>query len=185
MLKDVVYPGVVFNQSYKIDEEGNVYSPYRGWKKLSPAKIKKGYLRVNLRTTTGSHFFMLHRLVLCAFCPVENSLCLQVNHIDGVKTNNRLSNLEWCTQKENMEHSVKMGLRSHMPHGEHASCNILTEKQVIEICEMLVSPTRESYAKIGAKYGVSKYAIHDIKRKKSWPWLTKNYNFEEGSTTSA
>lgn len=185
MLKDVVYPEVTFNQEYKVDEKGNVYSPYRGWRKLSPAKIKKGYLRVNLRTTAGSRLFMVHRLVLYTFHPVENSLQLQVNHIDGVKTNNQLSNLEWCTQEQNMAHSVKAGLRDHMPHGEQASCNVLTEKQVMEICETLMSPTRESYAKIGAKYGVSKYAIHDIKRKKSWPWLTENYNFEEGSTTSA
>lgn len=77
-----------------------------------------------------------------------------------------------------MAHSSKIGLRDNMPKGEEASCNILTEEQVLEICEELMNPNRESYTKIGERYGVSKYAIHDIKRKKSWSWLTKDYNFE-------
>ena len=77
-----------------------------------------------------------------------------------------------------MAHSFKVSLRDNMPKGEEASCNILTEEQVLKTCEELMNPNRESYTKIGERYGVSKYAIHDIKRKKSWSWLTKDYNFE-------
>ena len=77
-----------------------------------------------------------------------------------------------------MAHSSKIGLRDNVPKGEEASCNILTEEQVLEICEELMNPNRESYTKTGERYGVSKYAIHDIKRKKGWSWLTKDYNFE-------
>lgn len=178
MYKKVVYPGVEFNQDYQINEKGEVISPYRGWHKMTPHEIPKGYLRVNLRTSKGTKFFMIHRLVLEAFSPVENSLALQVNHKDGNKHNNALENLEWCTQAENMAHSSRIGLRDNMPKGENSSNNTLTEKQVLEICEELTNPNRESYSKIGARYGVSKHAIHDIKRKRSWSWLTKDYNFE-------
>lgn len=178
MLKTVVYPNIIFNQDYKINEKGEVFSPYRGWHQMQPQKINKGYLRVHLMTNNGGKFFMVHRLVLEAFAPTENSLKLQVNHIDGNKENNTLSNLEWCTQSENMAHSVKIGLRSNMPKGEESSSNILTKEQVIEICEELMNPDRPSYTQIGKKYGVSKYAIHDIKRKRSWSWLTKQYTFE-------
>ena len=178
MLKKVVYPGIVFNQDYKINERGDVFSPYRGWHTLKPYKIKKGYYRVHLMTSNGGKFFMIHRLVLEAFAPIENSLDKQVNHKDGDKSNNFLTNLEWCTQTENMEHSVRIGLRDNMPKGENASCNILTEDQVLQICEELQDPNRESYFKIGNRYGVSKHAIYDIKRKKSWSWLTKEYNFK-------
>ena len=66
-----------------------------------------------------------------------------------------------------MAHSSKIGLRDNMPKEEEASCNILTKEQVLETCEELMNPNRESYTKIGERYGVSKYAIHDIKRKKS------------------
>lgn len=178
MLKEVVYPGVQFNQRYLINEKGEVFSPYRGLHQLKQHKIQKGYLRVHLRTTDGSKFFMVHRLVLEAFYPIQNSLSLQVNHIDGNKENNNLDNLEWCTQSENMAHARKIGLRDNLAKGERAGCNVLTEEQVLEICNELLKPNRASLAKIGAKYGVSKYAIHDIKRKKSWEWLTKDYNFE-------
>lgn len=77
-----------------------------------------------------------------------------------------------------MAHSIKIGLRNNMPKGEKSSCNTLTEEQVLKICQELLDPNRESYAKIGQRYGVSKYAIHDIKRKRSWSWLTKDYIFE-------
>ena len=178
MFKEVVYPNVQFNQKYVVNEQGEVFSPYRGWHKLKTHKIKKGYLRVHLMTNQGGKFFMLHRIVLETFAPCPNSVKLQVNHIDGNKENNCLDNLEWCTQAENMAHSVIMGLRDNMPKGERVNGNVLTEKQVLEICQELLNPNRESYAKIGKKYGVTKYAIHDIKRKRSWSWLTKNYTFE-------
>lgn len=128
-------------------------------------------------TAEGRKFFMVHRLVLEAFSPCENSLDLQANHIDGNKENNFLSNLEWCNQSENMQHSLRIGLRDNLPHGEQSSCNILTEQQVLEICDILLNPNRESYSIIGERYGVSKHTIHDIKHKKSWKWLTGEYTF--------
>lgn len=121
---------------------------------------------------------MVHRLVLETFSPIDNSLNLQANHIDGNKESNSLSNLEWCTQAENMAHSFRIGLRLNMPHGEQASYNTFTEEQVLEICKELQNSNRDSYTKIGQRYGVTKHAVHDIKRKKSWFWLTKDYNFE-------
>lgn len=178
MFKTVVYPNIIFNQDYQINEQGEIYSPYRGWHKMKTHKIQKGYLRVHLMTSEGGKFFMVHRLMLEAFSPRKDSLKLQVNHIDGDKENNRFSNLEWCTQSENMAHAARIGLRDNLAKGEKAGCNTLTEEQVIEICEELMNPNRPSYTKIGEKYGVTKYTVHDIKKKKSWAWLTTDYHFE-------
>ena len=178
MFKTVVYPNVTFNQDYQINEKGEIYSPYRAWHQMKTHKIQKGYLRVHLMTTEGGKFFMVHRLVLEAFAPREDSLRLQVNHIDGDKENNQLVNLEWCTQSENMAHAARIGLRDNLAKGEDVGGNVLTEEQVLEICEELMNPNRPSYTQIGEKYGVSKYAIHDIKRKKSWSRVTTNYTFE-------
>lgn len=179
---EVKYPGLTFSQEYRIDKEGNVYSPYRGWH-LAAHQILKGsargsggYHRVSLSTPEGRKFLMVHRLMLESFNPIPNSAEMQVNHIDGNKDNNSLQNLEWCTRTENIQHSVRMHLRDNMPKGENASCVKLTEKQVLEICELLQSGTL-SLAAIGERYGVSKHAIFDIKRKRSWKWLTTDYDF--------
>ena len=68
---------------------------------LSPGKDRDGYLFVVL-TKNGEHKkYLVHRLVLMAFNPVDNIDNLQVNHIDEVKTNNHLSNLEWCNSLYN------------------------------------------------------------------------------------
>lgn len=48
---------------------------------------------------------------------------------------------------------------------------------MIEICERL-KEGKESLSTIGKDYGVTKHCIFDIKRKRSWGWLTENYNFE-------
>ena len=53
-----------------------------------------------------------HRIVLETFSPVKDMDQLQVNHINGIKTDNRLINLEWVTQSENMKHAFDNGLQT-------------------------------------------------------------------------
>lgn len=174
--KIITYPGFSFNQEYRIDEDGNVWSPYRGWHLVSKQLTPYGYLRVGLMAGNKRKFFMVHRLVMETFNPIKNSLELQVNHKDGNKTNNSLSNLEWCTRMENMAHAKENKLMNP-PKGEKVKGSILNEKQVLEICELLKSG-ENTLSQIGDKYGVTKYCIFDIKRKRSWAWLTKDYNFD-------
>lgn len=70
-----------------------------------------GYLVVNLRKNHTSKVATIHKLVADAFIP--NPLCLPtINHIDGNKHNNRVSNLEWVSYSENNQHALDNGLRS-------------------------------------------------------------------------
>lgn len=70
-----------------------------------------GYLNVCLTANKNQKWFLVHRLVAQAFLPnPENKPT--VNHIDGNKQNNSVSNLEWCTQKENIAHAWRTGLCS-------------------------------------------------------------------------
>lgn len=77
---------------------------------LKQRKNEKGYLCVDLINNDGKRVFCgVHRFVALAFIPNPDNKP-QVNHIDGDKTNNCISNLEWCTNSENQKHAYKLGL---------------------------------------------------------------------------
>lgn len=111
MLKDITYP-LVKQGLYMIDEYGNVYGKYFN-KYLKTRYNRDGYVTLNLKNSHGkSSNFFIHRLVLCTFCPRDDMMELQVNHIDGDKNNNCLDNLEWVTCYDNLKHARLTGLNS-------------------------------------------------------------------------
>lgn len=113
--KDVIgYEGL-----YQISNYGNIkslkkwirqYNKYINKEKLlKPCVNKIGYYVVVLYKNKNKRSHLLHRLIAEAFIPnPENKP--QINHIDGNKMNYNISNLEWCTQSENMIHAFKNGL---------------------------------------------------------------------------
>lgn len=93
------------NPNYMIDELGNVYSK-RFNKILTPKHNHDGYLRISLWKDNKNEFIGIHRLVAETF--IENPFNKPfVNHIDGNKQNNNVENLEWVTQKENIQHAYR------------------------------------------------------------------------------
>ena len=73
---------------------------------------KDGYYRVNYKTDDGKfNFDTVHRIVAKAFLENNDKNKTQVNHIDANRLNNKVSNLEWCTPKENVYHSYQYGNR--------------------------------------------------------------------------
>lgn len=110
-----------YESLYQVSNLGNVKSKTRktkfgrGWKiyneqLLKPQEDKDGYLRVSLSKENTKKRFFIHRLVMIAFTVNERNLPV-VNHIDGNKQNNKLTNLEWVTNSENDLHAFKTGLR--------------------------------------------------------------------------
>lgn len=98
---------------YSIDSDGNVYSEFHGNSRrlriMKPFLNNSGYYRIGLFDGNGKRrVHYVHRLVAETFIPNPSNLPT-VNHIDGNKLNNRVDNLEWCTQSENVKHSVRTG----------------------------------------------------------------------------
>jgi hypothetical protein len=96
---------------YTITDKGEVYSDITGLMKTRN-KGNTEYQIINFMRNNGKKkTYRLHRLVLMAFKPIANPEDMEVNHIDGNKKNNCLSNLEWCTSSENQIHAFKNGLQ--------------------------------------------------------------------------
>ena len=93
--------------NYEVSNMGRVGNRVMG-KVLRPGK-NKGYLQVKLRENGKKKSFRIHRLVATVFIPNPESKP-EVNHINGIKTDNRASNLEWCSSKENVNHAYRIGL---------------------------------------------------------------------------
>jgi hypothetical protein len=93
---------------YTIREDGEVRS--RFGRTIRHQVSKNGYVRVELWAGGKGKKHLLHRLLAEAFIPNPEGKP-QVNHIDGDKANNALSNLEWVTQSENQAHAYRMGLQ--------------------------------------------------------------------------
>lgn len=77
-----------------------------------------GYYKVGLYNGDGQKTVYVHRLVGVTFLPNPNNLP-EINHIDGNKLNNCVSNLEWCTRKENAKHSYNLGLQKSKRGGNN------------------------------------------------------------------
>lgn len=93
---------------YSVSDLGNIKSEYTG-KVLKPSVDRFGYVRFSATKNKKQKTIRIHRLVAELFIPNPNNLP-QVNHKDGNKLNNTVSNLEWCTDSENKLHAYKEGL---------------------------------------------------------------------------
>lgn len=100
--------------NYSISEDGKVFNN-KTKKFLKGQTNKNGYISYSLSLPSDKKRFLAHRMVMETYCPNGNSRQLEVNHINGIKNDNRLENLEWCTAEENKQHARDNNLYATKP----------------------------------------------------------------------
>ena len=124
--------------------------------------LSRGYLRVNLWENNRSKSYFIHRLVMLAF---EGPSDLSVDHINGEKTDNRLSNLRYCTLRQNTLYQHEAG-RARFVKGSENGKSKMNEEIVREARLMLASGL--SAKKVADHFGLSKATIQAMREGRTW-----------------
>jgi len=156
---------------YEVSDKGRVRSLKRYGRKntilLNPKTRPDGYRMVCLRKESGKNCFV-HRLVLRAFTENPNpEIYNQVNHINSIRSDNRIENLEWSNNSLNQRHSFKYGDQDNK--GESHPSNKLNNEQVVKI--KLALECGMSSSALSKIFDVSKSTIKDIRNARTWSHL--------------
>ena len=169
-----IFKDFPFDTRYKVSNFGRVYDKQLN-SIILPYTERNGYLRISINHSKYS----IHRMVMITFNPVDGYEDLQVNHINGNKLDNRTSNLEWCTSKENVNHAFRIGLHK-IYYGDNALNSKVSEKFVHQICEFMKMGYKDDYHKLCELLGVE-YCDHycnlfyHIKSHKAWSYIAEQY----------
>lgn len=130
---------------------------------LKPLKYSNGYNQLMLYMNKKRYTFIAHRIVANTFIPnIYNKK--EVNHINGIKDDNRVENLEWCSPSENIQKALLFNPNFGKNRGKNNKR--LTEKDVIEIKKMMIDGLKNN--EILSKYKISKTSFFNIKSNKTW-----------------
>lgn len=156
---------------YQITNDGRIWSPPKIPQNPTGRFIKvsvdhNGYPKVCLKSgnkgNRKSSNYSIHRLIAISFIPNPQHLP-EVNHKNGIKSDNRLENLEWCSKRENSLHAFRLGLRKSIRGDKHKNSK-LTDKEAFEI----KYKEKGTQLELSKKYKVSLATIHLIKNNKRY-----------------
>lgn len=159
-----------FEGHYEVSDEGTVYRIARGKGgevgPLKPYLSRGGYLTVSPSKNDRRRHIDVHRAVAEAFLGPANGL--EVNHKNGIKTDNRLENLEYVTRQGNVDHASSAGL---FQRGTSRWNSKLDENKVRKIRDMYAT-RRWLQRELAAMFGVDAASVNDIVNDRTWRWVS-------------
>lgn len=156
---------------FVVFEDGTIY---KNGSAVTLYKNKKGYLFLSIKVNDVWTSIMHHRVVAGAFLG-EIPEGYEVNHIDCIRDNNHISNLEYVTRKYNREYSYSQGNRD-VSGVLNANCKY-TEDTITLICKRLENKDYKSIPKLAKELGVNEQTIYAIKNKRQWTNISTDFNF--------
>jgi len=142
-----IWKPIAINSNYEVSDNGGVRSLLGpgGYPRKTPHELKfnmtnSGYVQVRIPINGKFKWFTVHRLVMETFAPWGSG---HVNHKDGLKLNNTLENLEWCTMSQNILHSYRtLGRKS-------SRCKAVVQKALdgtkIKVWESIAEAARNGF----------------------------------------
>jgi len=153
-----------YEGKYEVSNTGRIFSlNYHSTGRRQEMKLQTnriGYVKIMLSKNGETKLISVHRIVAEAFVP--NPLNLpEVNHDDGIKSNNNDWNLIWCTQPDNQRHAFKIGLKDKKGEAHHNAK--LINENIIEIRQSSLSIER-----LAIKFNVNPATIYDVLNHRTW-----------------
>jgi len=159
------------NLPYELSQEGLIF------------KVNKSGIKKTTKSKYGYHFisysgktFFIHRLVWETFVGIIPK-GLQINHIDGNKSNNSLSNLELVTPAENIHHAYRMGLKKGYSAESNSMAKLTNDQYLSMIHEIANGATNDE---IALKYGLHSRYVSLVRHKKRLKVLWEKYEKDNG-----
>lgn len=154
------------SENYECSNEGHIRNKKTKHVLKEFDSCRDGYLRTQFDGKTQT----IHRVIAKAFLPQDETKSY-VNHIDGNKKNNNVSNLEWCTFSENIKHAYDNNLIIKRK-GEYNGRHILTLDDVIHIRKIYKAGDINNGAKpLSKKYGVAPQTISAVVSGQNWKYI--------------
>lgn len=119
-----------YSDKYEVNILGQIRNVRTG-RYTQPVPDKDGYFRVVVYFNGKTNNYIVHRIIAEHFIPNPNNYPI-INHKDGNKQNNKISNLEWCTNLQNMQHAARNGFFHGRKGEEHHNAR-LAENDIREI----------------------------------------------------
>ncbi len=161
---------------YQVSNLGRIRNVERDNAILAQIEDRYGYNQVCLSHKAKKYVLGVHRLVALAFIINDDpEHKVQVNHKNGKKYDNEVTNLEWSTPQENTIHAYQTGLHNNVAKGENHGQNVYSSEDIRYVCELLETG-RYTVNEVVSITNIPRHTINDVYTGKYWKHISSQYD---------